>query len=84
MEIEVHPSGANVDPETRQLYTNFFDDTASPEGCVDTTSYAGSGRVRNRIAIVTGGTQAIGKTCVEVILGLCGFLNLSQRPKPLR
>ncbi len=66
MEIEVHPSGANVDPETRQLYTN-FDDTASPEGCVDTTSYVGSGRVKNRIAIVTGGTQAIGKTCVEVL-----------------
>ncbi len=66
MEIEVHPSGANVDPETRQLYTS-FDDTASPEGCVDTTSYVGAGRVRNRIAIVTGGTQAIGKTCVEVL-----------------
>ena len=62
----VHASGANVDPDTHQLYTN-FDDTASPEGCVDTTNYRGSGRVMNRVAIVTGGTQAIGKTCVEVL-----------------
>ena len=44
-----HPSGANVDPDTGQLSTN-FDDTASPEGCVDTADYVGSGRVMNRAA----------------------------------
>ena len=65
-EVEVHASGANVDPDTKQLYTN-FDNTASPKGCVDTSNYKGSGRVKNRVAIVTGGTQAIGKTCVEVL-----------------
>jgi NAD(P)-dependent dehydrogenase (short-subunit alcohol dehydrogenase family) len=62
----VHASGANVDPDTQHLYTN-FDDTASPEGCVDTSNYKGSDRLKNRVAIVTGGTQAIGKTCVEVL-----------------
>ena len=66
MEHEVHTSGVNLDPDTKRLYTN-FDDTASPEGCVDTSNYRGSGRVMNRVAIVTGGTQAIGKTCVEVL-----------------
>ena len=66
MKNEVHASGANVDPDTRKLYTN-FDDTASPEGCVDTSKYQGAGRVMNRVAIVTGGTQAIGKTCVEIL-----------------
>ena len=34
---------------------------------MDTANYVGSGRVNNRVAIVTGGTQAIGKTCVEVL-----------------
>ena len=66
MVTRVHASGDNVDPDTQQLYTN-FDDTASPDGCVDTANYVGSGRVMNRVAIVTGGTQAIGKTCVEVL-----------------
>tara|TARA_B100000686_G_scaffold22724_1_gene20831 strand:- start:338 stop:1321 length:984 start_codon:yes stop_codon:yes gene_type:complete len=65
-ETDIHPSGANVDPDTRRLYTN-FDDTATPEGCVDTANYEGSGRVQDRVAIVTGGTQAIGRTCVEVL-----------------
>ena len=63
---EVHTSGVNFDRDTKRLYTN-FEDTASPEGFVDTSNYQGSGRVMNRVAIVTGGTQAIGKTCVEVL-----------------
>lgn len=66
METDIHLSGANVDPDTQRLYTN-FDDTATPDGCVDTANYEGSERVHNRVAIVTGGTQAIGKTCVEVL-----------------
>lgn len=66
MKNEADTSGVNVDPDTRKLYTN-FDDTANSEGCVDTSNYQGSGRVMNRVAIVAGGTQAIGKTCVEIL-----------------
>eukprot|EP00658_Telonema_sp_P-2_P054407 TRINITY_DN43288_c0_g1_i2.p1 TRINITY_DN43288_c0_g1~~TRINITY_DN43288_c0_g1_i2.p1 ORF type:complete len:310 (+),score=84.57 TRINITY_DN43288_c0_g1_i2:230-1159(+) len=63
---EVHPSGQNVDPANGMLYTN-HNDTANPDGCVDTSLYKGSGRVAGKVAVVTGGSQAIGKTVVEVL-----------------
>ena len=33
----------------------------------DTSSYVGHGRVQNKVAVVTGGSKAIGKTVCEVL-----------------
>lgn len=59
-------SGRNVDADTGLLYTN-FDQPAGDEGHVDTSGYKASGRMKGRVAVVTGGGQAIGRTIVEVL-----------------
>ena len=76
-----HASGSNVDSNSGMLYTNPAD-TASPEGCVDTTLYKGTGRVTGKVAVVTGGSQAIGKTIVEVLAKEGAVVHFCGRREP--
>ena len=49
---------------------------------MDTTLYKGSGRVRGKIAVVTGGSQAIGKTVVEVLAKEGAAVHFCGRREP--
>ena len=44
-----------------------MEDPKWPDGTSDTRAYKGTGRVANKIAVVTGGSKAIGKTVVEIL-----------------